>query len=162
MSAFRQVLSKYTSSKLTDCGSPNTADGVCSPMICESATANRALNFSLMVRTLCSLTHLPNRSLELLANVVTASISPTWRNHCNSGLSASRAQKSRCPRPMSLRAILERSASTLMRANRPKNLALAFFGLICRSASARLMNSCSRPELERIRSMRSKKARCSR
>jgi hypothetical protein len=35
---------------------------------------------------------LSSRSLELLANTLTASISPTWRNHCSSGLSARRAQ----------------------------------------------------------------------
>ena len=162
ISAFKQVLSKYTSSRLTVSGRPNEAEGEALLILLVRVVARRAVNFSLIIRRLCSLTHWPNRSLELLENALTESTSPTYRNHCKSGLSASRAQNSRCASPVSLRAMLERSAKTLMRAKLSRRLALVASVSILRSASARLMKSCSKPEAERIRSMRSNKARCSR
>lgn len=113
-----------------------------------AVAARGVVNFWWMTRKLSSLTHCPKRSLELLENVLIESFCPTWRNHCNNGLSASRAQKSRWPSPVTIRAMFARSANTLKRAKRSRRLALV---AIFRSVSAQLMKSCDEEDRKKAR-----------
>ncbi len=162
MLAFRHVLSKNTSSQHTGAARPNASAGLCASSPPGPLAVNSAVSFSLMTRRSASLLQRANRSLVLLANTLTASSSPTCRNHCNSGLSASRTQNSRWASPVSPRAMLARNANTLHRAKRAKRFALIADASILCSTAARLTNSCSKPEPDRIASMRSNMSRCSR
>jgi len=143
-------------------GRPKAPDGASSPLALEPAAPSSAVSFALMICKLPSDAQVLNRALVLLEKTFTESTCPTCRNHCKIGLSVIRTQNSRWSRPVSLRAILDRNARTLKRANRSSRLAVAVSVSNSRSATVRLMNSCSRPEARRIASIFSYTARCSR